>query len=367
MVNQNDELLEDENFEEKEIQETKGKKKNLKLILPLILLFGIIGLLGTYYYIRVLVNETNGTPLAIIPEPVDTTITGAENLDQIALADAQLKKQDAEAGLNESPVKDEEVTRVNFSVKDKDKLQMKAVSQPQRIKVIDNVSSPAVGSVKKNNRSSSGNLYNKKNAITTNIEVKKDKINDVSNSDPFNIVIGQKVNKKTVAPIQGTKSENEQNTYNEYIKQYASETQDEEPVPAIISGNQKITPGQTVAIRIKKDMKIKSEIIKSGSMIYGLPTIDNGRINIRVSNVKNGQRLIRTSITVLGEDMNEGVQYAMKGTTDYSNTKGQVVDAATSTLGTVGSIISGLGRNVTKTREPEYWLSDGRKIYLSIN
>lgn len=356
--------LESLDQEEDKDEESKGKKK-LKLFIPLVALIAVCALFGAYYYVMQLQNSiSNSTPVTDIPEPIDTVITGGDNLDQVALAEAQLKKEQVDA-LNETkPASDEELTRIDFSIKSKgSNEEIKTIEKPVTNQPIVN------DRVILKNRSSNYKVNNKTPVVksqSTNVRpIQRSQVDE----DPFNIVVAQKPTSQhgRINSNSQSTTTTENNDYNEYLKKFSASSEDEEPIPATIAGRQRIYAGQTVAIKLQKDMLLKGQTIKKGTVVYGLPTVDDGRIGIKIRNIKNGTSLIKTNISVLGEDMNEGVQYQIKGTTDYSQTKGQVVDLATSQLGTIGSIISGTSRSNTKFREPEYWLNDGKKVYLSIN
>lgn len=362
----NDDDLDQEilDHEEESSKENEGKKK-LKLIIPLIALLVVCALFGAYYYVIQLQNSVpNSTPLTEVPEPVDTVIDRGDNLDQVALAEAQLKKEQNDALNQTKPATDEELTRIDFSIKSKIKNGERKPSE----QVVKNQPISIDRPVGKTNSTSYKNVSRPRSVISQTNNTRASQSSQV-NEDPFNIVVAQKSTAQQGKGSHNTQSTPtvENNDYDQYLKKFSSANDDEEPIPAVIAGRQRVYPGQTVAIRIQKDMQLKGQTIKKGTIVYGLPTVDDGRIGIKIRNIKNGTSLIKANISVLGEDMNEGVQYQLKGTADYSQTKGQVVDLATSQLGTIGSIISGTTRSNTKFREPEYWLNDGRKVYLSIN
>ncbi|PYF68437.1 conjugative transposon protein TraM [Pedobacter nutrimenti] len=367
MKQQEEELFdhEEDYFDDDQDQIKGEKKRNFKLLLPLILLMGVLLLFGGYYYyLKLSGSLVTNTPVATIPEPTDSTIVGADNLDQVALADAQLVKQEKDATMPKSEPKAEEVTRVDFSVKSKKQepaVKNEPILETPKRPILNQPSDKGIVSPKLNTTHQKRSKTKKTDFVVTT----KSNPNSL-NEDPFNIVVGQKKAGQNSSKNENTKTTSG-NNYNEYLRQYSSSAQDEEPVPGTINGKQKIVPGQTIGIRTQKDFIIKGQTIKAGSVIYGLPIIDNGRVAIKINNIKNGNSLVRTNIQVLGEDMNEGVQYILKGTTDYSGTKGQVIDAATSQMGVIGSLIGSVGRTTNKAREPEYWLPDGKKVYLSIN
>ncbi|MES2329655.1 MAG: conjugative transposon protein TraM [Bacteroidota bacterium] len=78
-------------------------------------------------------------------------------------------------------------------------------------------------------------------------------------------------------------------------------------IRAVIHNTQKVYSGSTVKLRLLTDVVIGAVTISRGSSIYGICSINNERVNIRLSMINYHNQAIPVSLTVLDMDGIEGV------------------------------------------------------------
>lgn len=79
-------------------------------------------------------------------------------------------------------------------------------------------------------------------------------------------------------------------------------------IPAIIDGNQRIAHGGVVRLRLEDSVTIKGIPISKGHLIYGLCAITNQRLNVRIDNIRLGNRIIPVDLSVFSMDGMIGVE-----------------------------------------------------------
>jgi conjugative transposon TraM protein len=122
-------------------------------------------------------------------------------------------------------------------------------------------------------------------------------------------------------------------------------------IAACIHGDQTITTGGAVRMRLLEGININNTAIPANTLFYGVATIGNDRLQIRVDNIKYGNAIVQVQYTIYDVDAIQGLnlpdnikhELAKKGKSAAIDN----VDLSTGG-GTVGNIVTS-GVNTIKT------------------
>lgn len=149
-------------------------------------------------------------------------------------------------------------------------------------------------------------------------------------------------------------------------------------IPAIIDGRQKIVEGASVKMRLMDTMTVNTQIIPKGTVIYGLATISNQRLNLEIKNIGLGNAIIPVNITVFDKkDAMIGlyapeavVTDAISGGTDNALQSMQFIGGMDQSLGIQAAgagITAAKGLFSKKVKRIKIKLEDNRAVLLRDN
>jgi len=69
-------------------------------------------------------------------------------------------------------------------------------------------------------------------------------------------------------------------------------------IPAVIEGNQKVTEGSVVKLRLLDSLILNGQCIPKGQMVYGLAALSNQRLNLEIKNIRLGNAIVPVNLTV---------------------------------------------------------------------
>ncbi len=78
-------------------------------------------------------------------------------------------------------------------------------------------------------------------------------------------------------------------------------------IPAVIEGDQKITAGSVIKLRLQDTIKLNGQIIPEGQLLYGTAVLSNQRILLDINTVRLGTSIIPVSLSVYGLDGIKGI------------------------------------------------------------
>lgn len=104
----------------------------------------------------------------------------------------------------------------------------------------------------------------------------------------------------------------------------------EDAIAAVVAGDQTLTAGTTVALRLMQEATVKGQRIPAGQEVNGLASLSGERLNITISSIRVGQTLVSVSLQVYDLDGLPGIRVPGALTRDVSK---QSADEALSGLG----------------------------------
>ncbi|MDB5229227.1 MAG: conjugative transposon TraM protein [Chitinophagaceae bacterium] len=78
-------------------------------------------------------------------------------------------------------------------------------------------------------------------------------------------------------------------------------------VTAVMEASQKLQPGSVVRMRLLSDMRLPNVVIPSGSLVFGITSLERERMKIIVPSVRKDNQLMSVSISVYDMDGLEGI------------------------------------------------------------
>lgn len=69
-------------------------------------------------------------------------------------------------------------------------------------------------------------------------------------------------------------------------------------IPAVIEGNQKVTEGAVVKLRLLDSIILNGQYIPKGQLVYGLAALSNQRLNLEIKNIRLGNAIVPVNLTV---------------------------------------------------------------------
>ncbi|UII29088.1 conjugative transposon protein TraM [Fulvivirga maritima] len=144
-------------------------------------------------------------------------------------------------------------------------------------------------------------------------------------------------------------------------------------IEAVIHDHQKVMPGAPVKLRLLTDSYIQGRLIKRGTLVYGESRMSNGRLEVKVQEVRRGEELLPVALSVHDLDGLEGIsipeahvqesvqsaagRYA-QGMQLLSMDTSLAAQAAQSGVDALKDVVS------KKTRLKKVYLPDNYKVYL---
>jgi conjugative transposon TraM protein len=101
-------------------------------------------------------------------------------------------------------------------------------------------------------------------------------------------------------------------------------------ISAVVAGDQTLTAGTTVALRLSQEATVKGQRVPAGQEVNGVATLSGERLNIAISSIRVGQTLVNVSLQVYDLDGLPGIRVPGALTRDVSK---QSADQALSGLG----------------------------------
>jgi hypothetical protein len=72
-------------------------------------------------------------------------------------------------------------------------------------------------------------------------------------------------------------------------------------IPAVVEGNQKVTEGSVVKLRLLDTVLLNGQCIPKGQLIYGLAALSNQRLNLEIKNIRLGNAIVPVNLTVFDQ------------------------------------------------------------------
>ena len=148
-------------------------------------------------------------------------------------------------------------------------------------------------------------------------------------------------------------------------------------VAACIHGDQVVTSGGTVRMRLLEDMKIGDVVIPASTIFYGVAQLGADRMSVKVESMKYGSYIAKTEIVIYDNDAIEGlnlpdnIKAQISKLSATQSSSGLDVDVPTSSVG--GGIIKGAVKSVAgaiknigvnRIQEIKVNLKSNYKIYI---
>lgn len=148
-------------------------------------------------------------------------------------------------------------------------------------------------------------------------------------------------------------------------------------VAACIHGDQIVTSGGTVRMRLLEDMKIGDVVIPASTIFYGVAQLGADRMSVKVESMKYGSYIAKTEIVIYDNDAIEGlnlpdnIKAQISKLSATQSSSGLDVDVPTSSVG--GGIIKGAVKSVAgaiknigvnRIQEIKVNLKSNYKIYI---
>lgn len=146
----------------------------------------------------------------------------------------------------------------------------------------------------------------------------------------------------------------------------------ENSYPAVIHGQQEISKRGNVRIRLKKEIKTNGYTIPTNTLITGIASFSNDRMNIQINSIRVGKNVIPVVLSVFGSDGMKGlpIQYdETKKIVDgevSSEVMGGIDQVARRIPGGIGGVVSGIAKSVKKKDDISTVLYDNTSLYLKI-
>jgi hypothetical protein len=133
-------------------------------------------------------------------------------------------------------------------------------------------------------------------------------------------------------------------------------------IPCVVEEKHVIRNGQTIRLRIVKDFEIDGIRIPKNTMVSGLASFSNERVNIHISALKLSDRIVTSEFTVYDYDGVTGIYIPGGINQDLAkNGAGQGVSLSTN-IPIVGGTISTGGQR--KLQDPTVTIPAGYKVYM---
>jgi len=148
-------------------------------------------------------------------------------------------------------------------------------------------------------------------------------------------------------------------------------------VAACIHGDQVVTSGGTVRMRLLEDMKIGDVVIPASTIFYGVAQLGADRMSVKVESMKYGSYIAKTEIVIYDNDAIEGlnlpdnIKAQISKLSATQSSSGLDVDVPTSSVG--GGIVKGAVKSVAgaiknigvnRIQEIKVNLKSNYKIYI---
>lgn len=148
-------------------------------------------------------------------------------------------------------------------------------------------------------------------------------------------------------------------------------------VAACIHGDQIVTSGGTVRMRLLEDMKIGDVVIPASTIFYGVAQLGADRMSVKVESMKYGSYIAKTEIVIYDNDAIEGlnlpdnIKAQISKLSATQSSSGLDVDVPTSSVG--GGIVKGAVKSVAgaiknigvnRIQEIKVNLKSNYKIYI---
>jgi len=149
-------------------------------------------------------------------------------------------------------------------------------------------------------------------------------------------------------------------------------------IPAVIEGNQKVIEGASVKMRLLDTIVINGQTIPKGTLVYGLASLSNQRLNLEIKNIGLGNAIIPVSITVFDKkDAMVGlyapeaiITDAISGGADNALQSMQFIGGVDQSLGVQAAgagITAAKGLFSKKVKRIKVKLDNGRAVLLRDN
>lgn len=109
-------------------------------------------------------------------------------------------------------------------------------------------------------------------------------------------------------------------------------------LPCVVHTTQVLTNGQTVKVRLTKDVRLENIVIPKNTILYAVATYDRNRVKIKISNVRLGSQYYNLNFTGLGDDGQVGIPLLRDEVKDETakNVTSEIINQATNVLQQLG-------------------------------
>lgn len=148
---------------------------------------------------------------------------------------------------------------------------------------------------------------------------------------------------------------------------YTSNTDSKSMYSAVVANDNKIVKtGSYVSIRIAEDIKIGNVLLKRNSIVSGIASCGQQRMNILITSVKINNVVQPVKWSVIDEDGNRGIPIPESVLTDIATgSTSDAMDKSSSKVETSVPILGNVKVNLQKkVREVSFVINNGHRIYI---
>lgn len=146
----------------------------------------------------------------------------------------------------------------------------------------------------------------------------------------------------------------------------------ENSYPAVVHGKQEITTRGSVQIRLKEEIHVKGYVIPANTLITGIASFTQDRLNVLVNSVRVGRNVIPVSLAIYGSDGLKGIPVQVDETKqlvdkEVSHELLNGLDQAASGLTKgLSSVVTNVAKGMKKQDSQSTILYDNTSLYIKI-
>lgn len=126
-------------------------------------------------------------------------------------------------------------------------------------------------------------------------------------SQVFSVGTGEKENMETYFGKTDTTKKKKSNGFFDAGSMSTLSKQPNNAIPAVVQETQTVTTGATIKLRLLGDIYINGVLVKKGSFVYGIASLDNERLLINIPNIRAYNNLLPVSLSVYDIDGLAGI------------------------------------------------------------